>query len=120
MKRILYLSAGWLAFGVGAIGVVLPVLPTTPFMLVAAFCFAKASPRLHDWLVHKTPFGPHILAWEHEGAIAPRAKRLAIIVMALVVTITIAAKAPLWVIALQLALIIPGALFVWTRPNPRA
>ena len=52
MTRVAFLIAGWLAFGLGSLGVILPVLPTTPFMLLAAFCFAKASPRLHGWLVH--------------------------------------------------------------------
>jgi len=88
-------------------------------MLLAAFFFAKGSPRLHTWLTTRTMFGPHILAWEAEGAISPKAKKLAVTVMGLVVIATLVLGAPWWVIALQLALIIPGALFVWTRPDPK-
>ena len=49
MRKILYLTLGVISMALGAVGVVLPILPTTPFLLLAAFCFAKSSQRLHRW-----------------------------------------------------------------------
>ena len=51
MKRVIYWTVGWICFGLGSIGVFLPILPTVPFYLVTVFCFAKSSQKLHDWFV---------------------------------------------------------------------
>lgn len=59
-KNILWLIIGWIAFLLGAVGVVLPVLPTTPFLLLASFAFAKGSERFHTWLVETKLYQNHI------------------------------------------------------------
>ncbi|MEL6196524.1 MAG: YbaN family protein, partial [Pseudomonadota bacterium] len=82
MTRLIWTSAGWIAFGLGALGVALPLLPTVPFMLLAAFCFARGSDRFHDWLVEHPRFGPPIQDWRSSGVIRPRAKRLAVVAIA--------------------------------------
>ena len=120
MTRATFFILGWCAFALGTVGAFLPILPTTPFMILAAFCFAKSSPRTRAWLVERTVFGPHILAWEAHGAIARKAKVLALVMMGAVVLISIAMQMPFMVIAVQIALILPAALFVWTRPEPAA
>ena len=51
MKRVIYWTVGWICFGLGSIGVFLPILPTVPFYLATVFCFAKSSQKLHDWFV---------------------------------------------------------------------
>ena len=71
------MAGGFLAVGLGAVGIVLPLLPTTPFLLLAAFCFARSSERLHDWLINHPTFGPPILDWRDRGAIGRKAKILA-------------------------------------------
>ena len=76
----------WLILGVlflliGAVGVVLPLLPTTPFVLAAAACFAKSSPRMHTWLLGSRVFGPVISNWENKKCIPLRAKLLALTMM---------------------------------------
>ncbi len=82
MRRLLYLCLGFASVGLGAAGVVLPLLPTVPFMLLAAFFFARSSPRLEAWIVDHPRFGPHIRAWRERGAISPRGKRAALFAFA--------------------------------------
>jgi uncharacterized membrane protein YbaN (DUF454 family) len=81
-SHALVFGAGWLSFSLGAIGVVLPVLPTTPFMLLAAACFAKTSPRFHKWLLANPVFGPLIKNWQQERYIEPITKLRALIIIA--------------------------------------
>ena len=67
--RYLWLSFGFIALALGMAGAVLPLLPTTPFILLAAFCFARSSRRFHNWLLNHRTFGPMIENWRQEGAI---------------------------------------------------
>lgn len=115
--RALWLLAGFLFLGLGLLGVVLPVLPTTPFLLLAAGCFAKSSPRLHDWLLSHPTFGPPIRNWEENGAISRPAKRLAVGSMAAVFGLSVLFGAPWPVLLAQGVLIAVGAGFVLTRPD---
>lgn len=118
MTRMIYLVLGWLAVALGLIGVVLPVLPTTPLMILAAFLFTRGSPRARAWLIEHAHFGPHIRTWEAEGAIAPRAKRLAVGVMAAVFAISAIFGLAWWILLIQVACMGPAALFILTRPDP--
>ena len=115
--RTLWLAAGFLALGLGLLGVVLPVLPTTPFLLVAAACFAKSSPRLHGWLLAHPAFGPPIRNWEDNGAISRPAKRLAVGSMAVVFGVSVWAGLGWPVLLAQGALIAVGCWFVLSRPD---
>ena len=116
--RLLWLLAGVLFVTVGAIGVILPLLPTTPFLLLAAYCFARSSPGLHGWLLNHRTFGPLISNWDQYGSIDRRSKRLALIVIVLTPIITILIGVPWWALASQLAILILAASFVMTRPDP--
>lgn len=117
MGRYFYIALGWLAVGLGLIGVILPVLPTTPFLLVAAFAFGKSSPEARAWLIDHAHFGPAIQNWEENGAISRGAKVLACTMMALVLAISLILGAAWWVIALQATFMGLGALFILTRPD---
>ncbi|MFM4729175.1 YbaN family protein [Aeromonas caviae] len=79
MKRWCLMALGWLAFATGIVGIVLPLLPTTPFMLLAAALFARSSPRFHGWLLAHPWFGPPILDWQQYRGIRRHARRRAII-----------------------------------------
>ncbi len=117
MARSLWFALGVTALALGAVGVVLPLLPTTPFLLVAVFAFARSSPALHDWLVYHPRFGPLIQDWRDHGAINRRAKILATVMMASVLGLSVAMGLKLWVIGAQAACLVGVALFIWTRPD---
>ncbi|WP_456417113.1 YbaN family protein [Thiolapillus sp.] len=75
---------GFVFVALGALGLILPVLPTTPFLLLAAACFANSSPRFHHWLLNLRVFGPLIRNWQETRSIPKRAKLLAILTIVLV------------------------------------
>lgn len=80
--RLIYIAIGCIAVALGVIGIFLPLLPTTPFLLAAAWAFAKSSPRLEAWLTYHPRLGPPLRDWRERGAIPARAKLIAIAAMA--------------------------------------
>lgn len=101
--RHLYLALGWVCVLLALIGAVLPLMPTTIFLLAAAWAFARSSPRLNQWLREHRHFGDTIRAWEEHHAMPRRAKRMAFATLALSYAITAALFGPL-----SLAAIIGG------------
>jgi hypothetical protein len=89
MKKTLLLVAGWLSLITGLIGVVVPLLPTTPFMLMSAYCFAHSSKRLHDWITGHPRFGPSIRQWQHNRTVNPSTKTKALFLILISFTITL-------------------------------
>jgi uncharacterized protein len=87
--RILLWIAGSLSLVLGLIGVVLPGLPTTPFVLLAAACYARASPRLHRWLLNHRWLGPTLRDWERDRSLTRRTKTVAVTSMLLMVSLSI-------------------------------
>jgi len=79
--RAVYFLLGWSFFGLGAVGAVVPGLPTTPFMLLALWAFSKSSRRFHDWLYAHRLFGPPLHQWRDHRVIPVKAKFLAIVTM---------------------------------------
>lgn len=115
--RWAWLTAGMCCVALGAFGVFLPLLPTTPLMLVAAWCFAKSSDRFHDWLLTHTTFGPPIQAWRRYGAIARKAKILALVALAASLAPSLLLTVPGWVLAIHVVTILSVAVFIVTRPD---
>jgi uncharacterized protein len=115
--RMLWLIAGLFALGFGIVGVVLPLVPTTGPVLIAAWCFARSSPRLHAWLMTHPRLGPPIRDWRLHGAIGRRAKWLASASLALAFGLSLALGAPDWVLAAQALALAGVAAFIWTRPD---
>lgn len=115
--RVIYLCLGLLSVVLALAGVILPLLPTVPFLLLAAFFFARSSDRLHAWLLNHRSFGPMILDWSENGAIRPNAKRAATLSVAAVFTISLLMRLPAHVLIIQ-ALCLGGVMiFIWSRPN---
>ncbi len=116
MKRWAYLIAGWTALLLGAVGIVLPILPTVPFVLLAAYCFARSSPELERKLVQHPKYGPYIEAWRTRGAISRNGKRGAYAAFAVsaILGITLL-QGPLALIPAIVGIL--GASWIFSRPT---
>ena len=108
---------GLILVPIGVAGVILPGLPGTVFLILAAACFMRSSPRLEQWLVSHPWLGPGIVAWRERGAISTKSKITAISVMALSGAGVIYFGAPVFVKIAALASLTGAALFVGTRPS---
>lgn len=115
--RAVYFVIGWICVGLGLLGAALPLLPTVPFLLLAAVCFARSSPAVHDWLVEHPRLGPPIRDWRRDGAISRPAKRLAMLSILASFAIPLALGAPGWVLAIQLVALACVSVFILTRPD---
>ncbi|MDH3641103.1 MAG: YbaN family protein [Gammaproteobacteria bacterium] len=112
-----YLVFAYLCVGLGAIGAFLPLLPTTPFLLLAAWAAPKGSPALHRWLYEHPRFGTVLIAWEQERAVPTRAKWLACVLMS-VSWVIMYFQTETWVVpAITGVLFVVVATFLITRPT---
>jgi uncharacterized membrane protein YbaN (DUF454 family) len=117
MMRALWIVGGLVALGLGIVGIFLPLLPTAPFILLAAFFFARSSEQLHNYLLEHPLFGETIAQWRERGAISKRGKWAA--------TLSLSASLALsWVLGFGPTVMVVQALalgavaaFLWTRPS---
>ena len=117
-QRLLYLGLGWLFFVLGVLGALLPVLPATPFMLLAAWAFSKSSQRFEAWLVGHKYFGPGIRRWRAYRVIPLQAKIFSLGAMAVTLGLRIASgRIPWWGILGQALLMAYGAWFSLRCPS---
>lgn len=115
--RPLWLILGLVSVALGVLGIALPVLPTTPLMILAAFFFSKSSPRLEAWLLDHRVFGPVIADWRESGAIAPKIKLMAVGTMAAVFAVSLIVGVKPFVLIIQAVCLGGAAWFVLSRPN---
>lgn len=114
--KILYLSLGVFCVAIGGIGILIPVLPTTVFMIVALWAFTRSSPRMRDWLYHHRLFGPVLQDWVQHRSIPTRARQIALaslLTSALFIGYMFGGLACL---AFILFVCVPVASFLWTLP----
>ena len=116
MLRLGYASVGLFALGLGIAGIFLPLLPTVPFVLLAAFCFARSNPQWERRLLDHRLFGPHIQAWRRSGAISRRGKAAAAIAFAASAAIGLILLDMPWALVPALAALVGGS-WVLTRPD---
>lgn len=114
--RLFCLGAGFAALGLGVAGIVLPVLPTTPFVLLAAACFARSSVRFHDTMMNHRIAGPIIHEWQTHRAMPRRAKRAGFLLMALSFGGSILLMNSNWHRLMLAALGLTLAYFLWRVP----
>lgn len=117
-RRLLWLSLGLVCLCLGTIGIFLPLLPTTSFLLVAAFAFSRSSPQLHRWLLQHKMFGPLIDDWQTHRAISTKAKLASAVSMIVIVILSFWLKLPTWIIGTQIIILGLVSFFLWTRPSP--
>ncbi len=115
--RGIWFIAGWISVAIGIIGIVLPLLPTVPLLLLAAICFAKSSDRAHDWLMNHKTLGPPIHDWQKSGSIKRSAKISATACIAAAFIISLFLGVAWWALCLQAAVLCCVATFIWTRPE---
>lgn len=118
--RLFYRIVAVSAVGAGSLGIFLPILPTTPFLLVALWAASKGSPDLHARIRHHPRFVKTLDAWEHEGAVPTRAKWLACVVMLASWHVLLWTGAPDWLLVSMAVFFAGLALFLLTRPSPSA
>jgi uncharacterized protein len=116
--RILYLGLGWLSVGLGIIGIILPILPTTPFLLVAVWAFSRSSPELAEKLRNHPKAGPYIRAWQDHGVIPRMGKVLATLMMtATMVYLAAFSTLPLWAVLIAAVVFASVEMFILSRPS---
>ena len=114
LARPLYLAGGFIALGLGAIGVALPIMPTVPFLLLAAFCFARSHPEWAQRLYDHPTYGPGLRDWRDRRAISRKAKLSAVTAMAVGAVFTGFTLGFPWVWVSLVILTIAGS-WIWTR-----
>ncbi len=115
--RYFLIMSGWLSVGLGVIGIVLPLLPTTPFILLAGGCFAKSSPRFHQWLLNHNFFGPLIKNYQGKQGMPRHVKIRAIIFIWLTLSISIYFLSITW---LRISIFLLGLVLttlLWRTPE---
>lgn len=110
LNRGVWLTVGWIAVVLGGIGVVVPGLPTTGFMVFAASCFAKSSPRFEQWILDLPGVGPHVRAYRDGEGMPKRAKVAALVMMTAAVVFAAGFAVDLWWVRL---IIVAAGLIGW-------
>jgi uncharacterized membrane protein YbaN (DUF454 family) len=118
VRRWLWLVLAYACLALGIVGIFLPGLPTTPFVLLAAYAAARGSKRLHAWLLAHRLFGPMIRDWEASGAVSRKAKYWAIGTMALCALVFFLTAPKWWMAATGTAIMAVVGTWLWRRPEP--
>jgi uncharacterized protein len=115
--RYLFAAAGFISLALGIIGVVTPILPTTPFILLSGYCFARGSQRFHTWIMNHKYFGPMIRAFRDEKRIPFRAKVLATVMIVVTMTATALVVKKIFAIAGMASVGVAVIIYIWTFKN---
>ncbi|WP_096190106.1 YbaN family protein [Evansella halocellulosilytica] len=114
-KKYLYLIAGFITFAIGIIGIFLPLIPTTPLLLLSAACFYRSSDRLYNWLIRNKWFGKYIEEYRRNRTIPPKAKVVAIVAIWSSIGISILLINPILLKIFLLTIAAAVSLYIVTR-----
>lgn len=117
LARVLWRSLAVVSVALGAIGMVLPVVPTVPFLIVAAWAASRGWPRLEIWLLEHPRYGLHIRRWREHGAVPRRAKWFASLMMLVSAASLALSPAGLWLKLAVPTVMAIVALWLWRRPE---
>lgn len=117
LKRGLFLLLGLSSLALGVVGIVVPLLPTVPFILLAAFCFARSSQTLHNWLMRHPWFSDALTQWQQRRAIRKGLKRRGLFFTALSFCLSILIVPLLWLKLMLLTMACGLLLFLWKIPE---
>ncbi|MBY5949046.1 YbaN family protein [Photobacterium rosenbergii] len=116
VRKTLLLLCGWVCVALGLLGAFLPLLPTTPFLLLASACFMRGSPKLNHWLLNHPKFGPILHNWHHHRAVSKQVKRRANIMIVASFALSIYLVPLLWHKAMLVTMLV--VLLVWFNRLP--
>ena len=116
MTPLIWRTAGLAALGLGTIGIFVPLLPTVPFYILAAFCFARGHPVWEARLLAHPRFGPHIRAWREKGAVSRKGKIAATVAFAVSIALGLATLVWPWVVVPPVVALVCLS-WLWTRPE---
>ena len=117
--RLMLIAAGLICVGLGALGILLPGLPTTPFLLLAAYCFARSSEHFHNWLLNHRWFGSYVRNFESGRGMTRPAKATTLLVMWLSFGVTIVLFVPVvWGQASMFLLAVAVSVYIMRLPTP--
>lgn len=121
MKKLFYLGLGWISVGFAITGLILPILRTTPMLLVAIWAFSRSSPAMAEKIRTHRVFGPPIRNWQDNGAISLKAKILALFIMCLMGSwLWYFGNAPTWLAIVVTVILVGVAAYVSSRPKGAA
>jgi len=121
ISRPVWFAIGWILVVLAALGAILPLLPTAPFLIIAAIAFSKSSERCRQWLYNQPLFGPILTEWEEHGVIPRGAKVIALISMTLsFAALLISGKVPVWALVIVGVFLLACGWFVASRPSKKA
>ena len=113
--KYIWIAGGWLCVGLALLGIALPLLPTPPFLLLAALCFSRGSERLYAWLIYHPKLGPPIRDWQTNKIIRRPVKLMATVTMIGVLLLSFALDLAFGVIAIQAAVMAGVLVFIWRQ-----
>ena len=121
ISRVLWFTAGFIVMTIGLIGIIVPGLPTTPLMILAAACFGKSSQRFYDWIINNKMFGQHVKNYREGNGIPKKSKPIILVTMwtfvLFAVLIAIPDSAPPVSKIATLVLAVIGTIFILRIPN---